>query len=134
MHISQNQFKSDVKQPALSREAQLSWISSKLAQSLCTDTERLDELHHRLWMRILQDGLAPVPPRDETDQLAVDILSVAMLVEQVAANDGAQAAMAAVKLASGQGLDPALADRFLHLGSALVFWAALDAGGKDSPS
>ena len=134
MHISQNQFKSDAKQPALTREARLSWISSKLAQSLCTDTERLDELHHRLWMRILQDGLTPMPPRDETDQLAVDILSVAMLVEQVAANDGAQAAMAAVKLASGQGLDPALADRFLHLGSALVFWAALDAGGKDCPS
>lgn len=126
MHISQNQFKSDAKQPALTREARLSWISSKLAQSLCTDTDRLDELHHRLWMRILQDGLAPVPPRDETDQLAVDILAVAMLVEQVAANDGADAAIAAVKLASGQGLAPAVAERFLHLGSALVFWAALD--------
>lgn len=126
MHISQNQFNSDVKQPALTREARLSWISSKLAQSLCTDTDRLSELHHRLWMRILQDGLTPVPARDETDQLAVDILAVAILVEQVAANDGAEAAIAAVKLASGQGLAPAVAERFLHLGSALVFWAALD--------
>lgn len=127
MDFSQNQFTSDAKQPALSREARLSWIASKLAQSVCTDENRLDELHHRLWMRILQDGLAPVPPRDDTDQLAVDILAVAMLVEQVAANDGAEAALAAVALASGQGVDPALADRFLHLGSALVFWAALDA-------
>lgn len=126
MYSSQNHFTSDARQPALSREARLSWIGSKLAQSVCTDENRLDELHHRLWMRILQDGLAPVPPRDETDQLAVDILAVAMLVEQVAANDGAEAALAAVKLASGQGIDPALADRFLHLGSALVFWAALD--------
>lgn len=126
MYSSQNQFKSDARQPALSREARLSWIGSKLAQSVCTDLERLDELHHRMWMRILQDGLAAAPPRDETDQLAVDILAVAMLVERVAAHDGAEAAMAAVKLASGQGIDPALADRFLHLGSALVFWAALD--------
>ncbi|MES2781210.1 MAG: hypothetical protein V4657_00290 [Pseudomonadota bacterium] len=126
MYSSQNQFNSDVKQPALSREARLSWIGSKLAQSVCTDESRLDELHHRLWMRILQDGLAPVPPRDETDQLAVDILAVAMLVEQVSATGGAEAALAAVKLASGQGLDPALADHFLRLGSALVFWAALD--------
>ena len=76
-------------------------------------------------MRILQNGLAPVPPRDEADQLAVDILAVAMLIEQVAVNDGAGAALAAVKLANGQGIDPALADRFLYLGGALVFWTAL---------
>ena len=127
MYASQNQFSSDGRQVALSREARLSWISSKLAQSLCTDPEKLTELHHRLWMRILQDGLNPVPARDENDQLAVEILAVALLVEKVAANDGAEAAIAAVKLASGQGLAPAVAERFLHLGSALVFWAALDA-------
>ena len=127
MYASQNQFSSDGRQVALSREARLSWISSKLAQSLCTDPEKLTELRHRLWMRILQDGLNPVPARDENDQLAVEILAVALLVEKVAANDGAEAAIAAVKLASGQGLAPAVAERFLHLGSALVFWAALDA-------
>jgi hypothetical protein len=133
MYASQNQFASDAKQPALSREARLSWIGSKLAQSVCTDTDRLDDLRHRMWMRILQDGLAPFPARDETDQLAVDILAVAKLVEQVSAVDGAEAAMAAVKLASGQGIDPALADRFLRLGSALVFWAAIDAD-RNSPN
>lgn len=127
MYSSQNQFSSNAKKPALSREARLSWIGSKLAQSVCADTDRLDDLHHRLWMRILQEGLAPVPLRDEIDRLASEILDVAILVERVASNDGAEAAMAAVKLASGQGIDPALADRFLHLGSALVFWAALDA-------
>ena len=127
MYASQNQFSSDGRQVALSREARLSWISSKLAQSLCTDPDKLTELHHRLWMRILQDGLNPVPARDENDQLAVEILAVALLVEKVAANDGAEAAIAAVKLASGQGLAPAVAERFLHLGRALVFWAALDA-------
>ncbi len=126
MYASQNQFSSDGKQASLTREARLSWISSKLAQSLCTDPDKLSELHHRLWMRILQDGLEPVPARDATDQLAVDILAVALLVEQVAANDGAEAAIAAVKLASGQGLAPAVAERFLRLGSALVFWATLD--------
>jgi len=134
MYSSQNQFKSDVKQPSLSREARLSWIGSKLAQSVCTDEDRLEDLHHRMWMRILQDGLAPVPPRDETDELAVEILAVAKLVEQVATDDGAEAAMAAVKLARGQGLDPALSDRFLHLGSALVFWAALDWNGEGRPA
>lgn len=126
MYSSQNQFTSDTKRPALTREARLSWIGSKLAQSVCTDPVRLEDVHHRLWMRILKDGLAPVPPRNENDQLAADILAVAKLVEQVSAVDGAEAAMAAVKLASGQGIDPALADRFLRLGSALVFWAALD--------
>jgi hypothetical protein len=50
-----------------------------------------------------------VPARDENDQLAVEILAVALLVEKVAANDGAEAAIAAVKLASGQGLAPAVA-------------------------
>lgn len=127
MYSSQHQFTSDVRQPALTREARLSWIGSKLAQSVCTDPNRLERVHHRMWMRILQDGLAPVEPRDDIDQLVVDILAVANLVENVATNDGADAAMAAVKLASGQGIDPALADRFLHLGSALVFWAVLDA-------
>lgn len=125
MYSSQNKFTFDVKQPALSREARLSWIGLKLAQAVCTDEGKLKDLQHRMWMRILQNGLAPVPPRDEADQLAVDILAVAMLIEQVAVNDGAEAALAAVKLASGQGIDPALADRFLYLGGALVFWTAL---------
>ena len=125
MYSSQNKLTFDVKQPALSREAGLSWIGLKLAQAVCTDEGKLKDLQHRMWMRILQNGLAPVPPRDEADQLAVDILAVAMLIEQVAVNDGADAALAAVKLASGQGIDPALADSVLQLGGTLVFWAAL---------
>lgn len=125
MYPSQNKLTFDVKQPTLSREARLSWIGLKLAQAVCTDEGKLKDLQHRMWMRILQNGLAPVPPRDEADQLAVDILAVAMLIEQVAVNDGADAALAAVKLASGQGIDPALADSVLQLGGALVFWAAL---------
>ena len=130
MYPSQNKLTFDVKQPALSREARLSWIGLKLAQAVCTDEDKLKDLQHRMWMRILQNGLAPVPPRDETDQLAVDILAVAMLIEQVAVNDGAEAALAAVKLASGQGIDPALADSVLQLGGALVFWAALGLGQR----
>ena len=125
VYSSQNKFTFDVKQPALSREAGLSWIGLKLAQAVCTDEGKLKYLQHRMWMRILQNGLAPVLPRDETDQLAVDILAVAMLIEQVAVNEGAEAALAAVKLASGQGIDPALADSVLQLGGTLVFWAAL---------
>lgn len=126
MYALQNQFTSDVKMPALTREARLNWIGSKLAQSLCTDADRLEDLRHSLWMRILQDGLADIPPRNVNDQLASDILAVAKLVETVSADGGAEAAMAAVKLAQGQGVGPALAEQFLRLGSALVFWAALD--------
>jgi hypothetical protein len=132
MYSSQNQFTPSAKKPALSREARLIWIGSKLAQSVCTDEGQLKDLNHRMWMRILQNGLSPVPARDATDQLAVDILAVAMLVEQVSADGGVEAAMAAVRLASRQGFAPAIAERFLRLGSTLVLWAALGSDGASA--
>lgn len=117
--------------PLLSREARIGWIGSKLAQATGIETERLDGLHHRLWMRILQMGLVPAPVRSETDQLAVHILAVAELVENVATKDGPKAAIAAVMQASGRELEPFLADRFLRIASSPIFWLALDRA--DSP-
>jgi hypothetical protein len=135
MISSHDQFTSNSYQPASAtsaeaprartREARLSWIGSKLAQLIDIEDARLDHLHHRMWMRILQSGLEPAAPRNETDQLAIHILAVATLADDVAAKDGPQAAMAAVMQASGKTLEPLLAEKFLRLASAPVFWRAL---------
>ena len=132
---SHDQFSSSSSQPASAtsaeaprartREARLSWIGSKLAQLIDVEDTRLDALHHRMWMRILQSGLEPAAPRNETDQLAIHILAVATLADDVAAKDGPQAAMAAVMQASGKTLEPLLAEKFLHLASTPIFWRAL---------
>ena len=130
-----DQFSSSSSQPAsvtsadaprtLTREARLSWIGSKLAQLIDVEDAQLDHLHHRMWMRILQSGLEPAAPRNEIDQLAIHILAVATLAEDVAAKDGPQAAIAAVMQASGDTLEPLLAEKFLHLASTPIFWRAL---------
>ena len=132
---SHNQFTSSSSQPASAtaaeaprtrtREARLSWIGSKLAQLIDIEAARLDALHHRMWMRILQSGLEPAAPRNETDQLAIQILAVATLADDVAAKDGPQAAMAAVMQASGKTLEPGLAEKFLRLANSPIFWRAL---------
>jgi hypothetical protein len=82
-----------------------------------------------MWMRILQSGLEPAAPRNETDQLAIHILAVATLADDVAAKDGPQAAIAAVMQASGKTLEPGLAEKFLHLASSPIFWRALQSDG-----
>lgn len=132
---SHDQFTSSSSQPASAtaadaprartREARLSWIGSKLAQLIDVEDARLDHLHHRMWMRILQSGLEPAAPRNEIDQLAIHILAVATLADDVASKDGPQAAMAAVMHASGDTLEPGLAEKFLHLASSPIFWRAL---------
>ncbi len=103
----------------------MSWIGSKLAQLIDIEAARLDALHHRMWMRILQSGLEPAAPRNETDQLAIHILAVATLADDVASKDGPQAAMAAVMQASGKTIEPGLAEKFLRLASSPIFWRAL---------
>lgn len=135
MISSHSQFTSSSSQPAtgksadaphaLTREARLSWIGSKLAQLIDIEADRLDDLHHRMWMRILQSGLEPAAPRNETDQLAIHILAVATLADDVATKDGPQTAMAAVMQASGDSLEPLLAEKFLRLASSPIFWLAL---------
>jgi hypothetical protein len=139
MISSHDQFTSNSSHPAsaksadapraLTREARLSWIGSKLAQLIDIEDARLDVLHHRMWMRILQSGLEPAAPRNETDQLAIHILAVATLADDVAAKDGPQAAIAAVMQASGKTLEPGLAEKFLHLASTPIFWRALQSDG-----
>ena len=115
-----------------SRESRVSWIGSKLAQSTGLPTERLDGLHHRIWMRILQGELASNPPKDEIDQLAAHIVAVATLAESSSAQGGAKAAIAAVMQASGADLDPLLAQNFLRLASSPIFWLAMDSDGTPS--
>ena len=139
MISSHDQFTSNSSQPAfgtadeapsaLTRETRLSWIGSKLAQLIDVEGNRLDDLHHRMWMRILQSGLEPAAPRNETDQLAIHILAVATLADDVAAKDGPKAAMAAVMQASGKTLEPLLAEKFLRLASSPIFWMALRSDG-----
>lgn len=132
MISSHDQFISPDGNRLLSREVRIGWIGSKLAQASGIESDRLDGLHHRLWMRILQMGLTPAPVRCETDQLAVHILAVATLAEEVAAKQRPKAAMAAVMHASGRELEPFLADRFLRVASSPIFWLALNsAGGND---
>jgi hypothetical protein len=138
MISSHDQFTSSSSQPAsaasaeaarvLTRETRLSWIGSKLAQLIDVEEDRLDDLHHRMWMRILQSGLEPVAPRNETDQLAIHILAVATLADDVASKDGPKAAIAAVMQASGKTLEPLLAEKFLRLASSPIFWMALRSG------
>ena len=117
-----------------SRESRAAWIGSKLAQSTGLPVERLDGLHHRMWMRILQGDIASNPPRDEMDQLAANIVAVATLAEAASAQGGAKAAIAAVMRASGNGIDPLLAQNFLRLASSPIFWMAMDSDGANHPA
>lgn len=127
IHTQQEQFQSE--KTGYSRESRASWIGSKLAQSTGLPVEQLDGLHHRIWMRILQGELATNPPRDEMDQLATHIVAIATLAEAESALGGAKAAIAAVMRASGDTVDPMLAQNFIRLASSPIFWMAMDSGG-----
>lgn len=127
IHSQQEQF--HTAKTGYSRESRASWIGSKLAQSTGLPVEQLDGLHHRIWMRILQGELATNPPRDEMDQLAAHIVAIATLAEAESALGGAKAAIAAVMKASGNDVDPMLAQNFIRLASSPIFWMAMDSGG-----
>lgn len=128
IHSQQGQFQPET--AGYSRESRASWIGSKLALSTGLPPERLDEIHHRIWMRILQGELARNPPRDELDQLAAHIVAIATLAESESALGGAKAAIAAVMRASGDSVDPMLAQNFIRLASSPIFWMAMDSGGE----
>jgi hypothetical protein len=116
-----------------SRESRVSWIGSKLAQSTGIDVSRLDEVHNCMWLRILQGDHAAAAPANEADQLAAQIVALAVLAERAAATGGPQAAIAAVMRASGNGVDPLLAQNFLRLASSSIFWMALGSDGANRP-
>jgi hypothetical protein len=124
IHSPQEQFQPET--TSYSRESRASWIGSKLAQSTGMSNDRLEGLHHRIWMRILQGELACTPPRDETDQLAAHIVAIATLAEAESALGGAKAAIAAVMKESGESLEPMLAQNFLRLAGSPVFWMAME--------
>ncbi len=127
IHTQQEQFQTE--KAGYSRESRASWIGSKLAQSTGLPVEQLDGLHHRIWMRILQGELACNPPRDEMDQVAAHIVAIATLAEAESALGGAKAAISAVMRASGDSVDPMLAQNFIRLASSPIFWMAMDSGG-----
>lgn len=127
----QEQFQPE--KAGFSRESRASWIGSKLAQSTGLPNDRLDSLHQRIWMRILQGELACSPPRDEMDQLAAHIVAVATIAETESAQGGPKAAIVAVMKASGNGVDPMLAQNFIRLASSPIFWMAMDSD-RDSHS
>ena len=129
----QEQFHTETGHSGYSSEARASWIASKLAQSTGIDVERLDAVHSRIWMRILQGELANAAPANEVDALAQKIVDIAVLAEKAAKAGGPQAAMAAVMRASGETLDPMLAQNFLRLASSSIFWMALDSAGANRP-
>jgi hypothetical protein len=126
----QEQFRTETGSTGYSRESRISWIGSKLAQSTGINIARLDEVHNCMWLRILQGDLANAAPKNEADQLAAEIVTLATLAEKAAATGGPQAAMAAVMRASGDGVDPLLAQNFLRLASSPIFWMAMDSGSQ----
>ena len=113
-----------------SRESRASWIGSKLAQSTGLDETRLDEVHNRMWMRILQADLSNSAPSNEADQLALQIVKLALMAEKADASGGPKEAMAVVMRASGEEVDPLLAQNFLRLAASPIFWMALGSAGE----
>jgi hypothetical protein len=130
IQLPQEQFQRD--DSGYSTESRIGWIGSKLAQSTGIDVERMNTVHDRIWMRILQGNPANADPADEADQLAEKIVGVATLAEKAAADGGPQAAMVAVMRASGDSIDPLLAQNFLRLASSPIFWMAMDSAGDTS--
>lgn len=113
-----------------SRNSRISWIGSKLAQSTGIGVDQLDAVHNYMWMRLLQADAAERAPDDQADQLAMHIVKLAALAENAATTGGPKAAMAAVMQASGQEIEPMLAQNFLRLASSSIFWMALDSVGE----
>ncbi len=130
----QDQFRIDNDVTGYSRESRASWIGSKLAQSTGLAPEQLDEVHNHMWLRILQGNADSAPPKNEADRLAAHIVAIAVMAEKAAATGGPTSAMAAVMQASGKGVDPLLAQRFLRLASSPIFWMALDPDGEPRAS
>jgi hypothetical protein len=110
-----------------SSNIRVSWIGSKLIESLGIEPARLDVVHHAMMLRILQNGSdRRLAASDEADCLAVQIVAVARIAETAAAADGPNAAIVAVMRESGKSVDPLLAQNFLRLASSSIFWMALD--------
>lgn len=127
IHSRQEEFQTHITD--YSRESRISWIGSKLAQSTGLPADGLDGLHHRIWMRILQGELASNPPRDEIDQLAAHIVAIATLAECAFTQSGPEAAISAVMRASGDSVDPMLAQNFIRLAGSPIFWMTISTDG-----
>jgi hypothetical protein len=113
---------------AFARNARVSFMGSKIMQSIGIEPERLDAVHHAMMLRLIDDKAAL--PESECDQLAAQIVAVARVANSASASGGSKAAMAAVMRESGRSVDPMIAQNFLRLASSPIFWMALDSAGE----
>jgi hypothetical protein len=112
------------------RNARASFMGSKIMQSIGVEADRLDAVHNAMLLRLISEDAASSPAKDESDQLAAQIVAVARVADQASASGGSKAAMAAVMRESGRSIDPMIAQNFLRLASSPIFWMALDSAGE----
>lgn len=111
------------------RNARASFMGSKIMQSIGVEANRLDAVHNAMMLRLISEDGASLPAKDESDQLAAQIVAVARVADTALAAGGSKAAVAAVMRESGRTIDPMIAQNFLRLASSPIFWMAMDAAG-----
>lgn len=104
-------------------------MGSKIMQSIGVEADRLDAVHNAMLLRLISEDAASLPAKDESDQLAAQIVAVARVADTALAAGGTKAAVAAVMRESGRSIDPMIAQNFLRLASSPIFWMAMDAAG-----
>jgi hypothetical protein len=119
-----------VQASGFARNARASFMGSKIMQSIGVEADRLDAVHNAMLLRLISEVAASSPAKDESDQLAAQIVAVARVADQASASGGSKAAMAAVMHESGRSIDPMIAQNFLRLASSPIFWMALDSAGE----
>lgn len=119
-----------VQASGFARNARASFMGSKIMQSIGVEADRLDAVHNAMLLRLISEDAASSPAKDESDQLAAQIVAVARVADQASASGGSKAAMAAVMRESGRSIDPMIAQNFLRLASSPIFWMALDSAGE----
>jgi hypothetical protein len=123
----QRNVSADKSDGVFQRNSRATWISSKIAQLVSIEAERLEAVHNHIMLAILAgNDAACSPSANESEQLAAKIVAVARVAETAAALGGSAAAMAAVMRESGRSIDPLLAQNFLRVASSPIFWMALD--------
>lgn len=119
-----------VQASGFARNARASFMGSKIMQSIGVEADRLDAVHNAMLLRLISENAASSPAKDESDQLAAQIVAVARVADHASSSGGSKAAMAAVMRESGRSIDPMIAQNFLRLASSPIFWMALDSAGE----
>ena len=127
--IAQKISHDSAKTGGFARNARASFMGSKIMQSIGVEANRLDAVHNAMMLRLISEDGASLPAKDESDQLAAQIVAVARVADTALAAGGTKAAVAAVMRESGRTIDPMIAQNFLRLASSPIFWMAMDAAG-----